>query len=147
MCVYIYTHIYIYIHRCGPVQTTHENVRLCVERCRHSWSCRVERLRPSGAERARAAISGAPAQPNRLERPCRAFHRNRAGSTPQASAGAVLFSKNQAKQFRAPWRSRFEFERPCRIPQLAKMKAPSSQMELRGARRPAAEGISLKIKH
>ena len=42
----------------------HENVRLYVERSRHSWSCPVKRLRPRGAERARAAISGDPAEPS-----------------------------------------------------------------------------------
>ena len=45
----------------------HENVRLSVERSRHSWSCPVKRLRPSGAERARAAMSGAPAEPSGLD--------------------------------------------------------------------------------
>jgi hypothetical protein len=49
-----------------------ENVRLCVERNRHSWSCPVKRLRSSGAERARASISGAPAEPSGRERQCRA---------------------------------------------------------------------------
>ena len=93
----------------------HENVRICVERNRHSWSCPVKRLRSSGAERARAAISGAPAEPSGLERQCRAPQRSRAGSKSETSAGAV-FSSSQAEQFRAPWRSRVSssghFERP-----------------------------------
>ena len=42
----------------------HGKVRLCVERCRHSWSCSVKRLRSSGAERARAPMSSAPAEPS-----------------------------------------------------------------------------------
>ena len=99
-----------------------ENVRLCVERSRHSWSCPVKRLRSSGAERARAAISGAPAEPSGLERQCRAPQRSRAGSTSETSAGAV-FSSSQVEQFRAPWRSRAsssEFERPFRAPQRSR---------------------------
>ena len=95
----------------------HENVRLCVECNRHSWSCPVKRLRSSGAERARAAISGAPAGPSGLERECRAPQRSRAGSKLETSTGA-MFSSSQAEQFRAPWRSRASsnghFERPSR---------------------------------
>ena len=95
----------------------HENVRLCVECNRHSWSCPVKRLRSSGAERARAAISGAPAGPSGLERECRAPQRSRAGSKLETSTGA-MFSSSQAGQFRAPWRSRASsnghFERPSR---------------------------------
>ena len=83
----------------------HENVRLCVECNRHSWSCPVKRLRSSGAERARAAISGAPAGPSGLERECRAPQQSRAGSKLETSTGA-MFSSSQAGQFRAPWRSR-----------------------------------------
>ena len=45
----------------------HGKVRLCVERCRHSWSCSVKRLRSSGAERARAPMSSAPAEPSGLD--------------------------------------------------------------------------------
>ena len=59
--------IYIYIYQCGPVHTMHGKVRLCVERCRHSWSCSVKRLWSSGAERARAPMSSASADPSGLE--------------------------------------------------------------------------------
>jgi len=100
------------------VHSMHENVRLCVERNRHSWSCPVKRLRSSGAERARAAISGAPAEPSGLERQCRAPQWSRAASNSETSAGAVS-SSSQAEQFRAPWRSRAsssEFEQPFRAP-------------------------------
>ena len=45
----------------------HGKVRLCVERCRHSWSCSVKRLWSSGAERARAPMSSAPAEPSGLD--------------------------------------------------------------------------------
>jgi hypothetical protein len=83
----------------------HENVRLCVECNRQSRSCPVKRLRSSGAERARAAISGAPAGPSGLERECRAPQQSRAGSKLETSTGA-MFSSSQAGQFRAPWRSR-----------------------------------------
>ena len=38
-----------------------------LKRSRHSWSCPLKRLRPSGAERARAAMSGAPAEPSGLD--------------------------------------------------------------------------------
>ena len=96
----------------------HENVRFYVERCRHSWSCPVKRLRPSGAERARAAISGAQAEPSGLERQCQAPQRSRAGSTSETSAGA-LFSSSQPEQFRVPRRSRASstghFERPSGV--------------------------------
>ena len=62
----MYIYIYIYI-LCEPVHNMHENVRLRVERNMHSWSCPVKRLRSSGAERARAPMSSAPAEPSGLE--------------------------------------------------------------------------------
>ena len=37
----LYIYIYIYVYKCGPVHAMHENVRLCVERNRLSWSCPV----------------------------------------------------------------------------------------------------------
>ena len=52
--------------------------------------------RPSGAERARAAISSAPAEPTGLERPSRAPQRSRLGSKSQTSAGAVFSMPGQA---------------------------------------------------
>ena len=81
----------------------HENVRLSVERSRHAWSCPVKRLAPSGAERARAAMSGDPAEPSGLD----------FGDVGRCDA---VFSSSQVEQFRAPWRSRASssghFERP-----------------------------------
>ena len=114
-------HIYIYTSAYPCIQCT-EYARLCVGRNRHPWSCPVKRLRSSGAERARAAISGDPAEPSRLERQCRAPQRSRAGSNSETSAGA-MFSSSQAEQFRAPWQSRAsssEFERPFRAPQRSR---------------------------
>ena len=58
--------MYIYT-RADPCIPCTEYVRLCVERNRHSWSCPVKRLRSSGAERARAPMSSAPAEPSGLE--------------------------------------------------------------------------------
>ena len=116
----------------------HENVRLCVECNRQSRSCPVKRLRSSGAERARAAISGAPAEPSGLERAIRAPQRSRAGSKPETSAGAV-FSSSQAEQFRAPWRSRASssghFERPSRA-ERARAAISSAPAEPSGLERP-----------
>ena len=62
--IYIYIYIYTSAYPCIPCT---EYVRLCVERNRPSWSCPVKRFRSSGAERARAPMSSAPAEPSGLE--------------------------------------------------------------------------------
>ena len=93
----------------------HENVRLSVERSRHSWSCPVKRLRPSGAERARAAMSGAFAEPSGLDfgdvGRCNAFEQ------PGRAISSALAEPNEFElRFRAPQWSRAgssgRFERP-----------------------------------
>ena len=86
------------------MHSMHENVRLCVECNRQSWSCPVKRLWFSVSERARAMISGAPAEPSGLERQYRALQWSRAGPKMKTSASA-LFSSSKAKQFRVPWQS------------------------------------------
>ena len=97
-----------------------------VEQFRAPWRSRASSSghfeRPSGAERARAAVSSAPAEPSGLERPFRAPQRSRAGSMSQTSAGAVFSKPGRAelsrleRPFRAPQRSRAgssgHFERP-----------------------------------
>ena len=136
----------------------HEYGRLCVGCNRHSRSCPVKRLRvsldlisevdrhseaertqaqirferPSGAERARAAVSGAPAEPSWLERPFRAPQRSRAGSSghferPSAAerARAAISSapaepSGLERPFRAPQRSRAGLERLFRAPQRSR---------------------------
>ena len=125
----------------------HEYVRLCVECNRHSWSCPVKRLRVSlaclvwfvfvrlclaerlsGAERARAAMSSAPAEPSGLERPFRAPQQSRTGSSGHferpsgaeraraAISSAPAEPSGLERPFRAPQRSRAgssgRFERP-----------------------------------
>ena len=93
----------------------HENVRLCVECNRHSWSCPVKRLRSSGAERARAAISGAPAGPSGLERECRAPQQSRVGSKLETSTRAMFFEQ-PGRAISSALAEPSEFERPCRAP-------------------------------
>ena len=103
----------------------HENVRLSVERSRHSWSCPVKRLRPSGAERARAAMAGAPAEPsgldfgdvgrcNAFEPPGRTISSALAGSSSHFER--PVEPSGLERPFRAPQRSRAgssgHFERP-----------------------------------
>ena len=93
----------------------HENVRLSVERSRHSWSCPVKRLRPSGAERARAAMSGAPAEPSGLD--FGDVGRYSAFEQPgQAISSALAAPSGLERPFRAPQPSRTgssgRFERP-----------------------------------
>ena len=71
--MYICIHAYIDVYTCScvPVHPIHENVRLCAERHRLSWSCQVRRFWSSGTAQARAAIWG-PTEPRRFERQCKA---------------------------------------------------------------------------
>ena len=99
--------------------------------------------RPSGAERARAAISSAAAAPSGLERPFRAPQRSRAGSMSQTSAGAEFSRPGRAelsrleRPFRAPQRSRAgssgHFERPSGV-ERARAAVSSAPTEPSGPR-------------
>ena len=102
----------------------HGNVRLCVERCRHSWSCPVKRLRSSGAERARAAISGgakrsrapmssAPAEPRwqvQCLRAARSSNFEHLGGAERVRA-AILSAPVEPSGLERPFRAPSEAER------------------------------------
>ena len=76
------------------------------EQFRAPWRSRASSSgyleRPSEAERARAAISSAPAEPSGLERPFRAPQRSRAGAKSQTSAGAVFSRPSRAEALSIP---------------------------------------------
>ena len=141
----------------------HEYGRLCVKCNRHSRSCPVKRLRvsldlisevdrhseaertqaqirferPSGAERARAAIPSAPAEPSGFERPFRAPQRSRAGSSCHferpsgaeraraAISSAPAEPSGFERSFRAPQRSREGSSGHCGRPSGAEASSSS----------------------
>ena len=98
----------------------HENVRLSVERSRHSWSCPVKPLaqrsragsscdvgRPSGAERARLRIR----RQMQCFRAARSSNFERLGGAERARAAilsAPVEPSGLERPFRAPQRSRAE---------------------------------------
>ena len=116
----------------------HGKVRLCVERCRHSWSCSVKRLRSSGAERARAPMSSAPAEPSGLD----LGNVGRCGVFEQpgrAISSGLAEPSELERHFRAPQRNRAGssgyFERPSGA-ELARAAISSALAEPSGLERP-----------